>query len=232
MTPPVPAWDGQDIRDLLALDEIATNTFRTRYGDANAHGRAYGGQILAQALAAAARTVPVGRVATAMQFMFLQGTLHDQAVDLVVTLLQDGKRFSARHVRGIQGGGRLVFDAQVSYSIPIDAPAHAVAADFGPGEPESLPTIGDLPPDWASAVAGSVGYQLALKDVLDFRLVAPPPRLRLDAADARLRFWVCQTRVICTRPRSPTCRTGGSTTLRSVPTRTTRSKWAGCTSPA
>lgn len=187
---PVPAWNGRDLRDLIALDEVGPSTFRTRCGDANAHGRAYGGQILAQALTAAARTVPAGRACTAMQFMFLQGTLWDEALDLQVSALQDGKRFSARHVRGVQAGGRFVLDAQLSFAVPIDAPGHGAPPRVPLEDPETLPTVDRLPPDWSAAVERSVGFPFTLKDSIDFRFAAPPPQLRLALPEPRLRFWL------------------------------------------
>ena len=104
---PVPAWDGRSLADLMALDASGETSLRTRCGDANAHGRSYGGQILGQALIAAARTAPAGRACTAMQFMFPQGTLWDQALDLQVTPLQGGKRCTSRHVRGVQRESRF-----------------------------------------------------------------------------------------------------------------------------
>lgn len=123
----LPAWDGRDLAELLALDAIGDGRFRNRFGDANAQDRAYGGQILGQALLAAARTVASGRAFTVMQSLFLQGTLHERAIDLEVESLQDGKRFSSRHVRGTRQGGRTVLDAQVSFALPMDAPAHEIA---------------------------------------------------------------------------------------------------------
>ena len=176
--------------DLMALDAVAPGTFRTRCGDANTHGRAYGGQILGQALMAAARTAPPGRACTAMQFMFLQGTLWDEALDLVVTPLQDGKRFATRHVRGVQRGERLVLDAQVSFALPIDAPTHAAPPAFELGDPELLPEACELPPSWSAALRRAVGYELGIKPLLDFRLPEPPPLLRLSLPEPRLRFWV------------------------------------------
>lgn len=81
--------------------------YRNRLGDANENRRSYGGQLLAQALMAASQEVPPDRPVTAMQFLFLQSALHEQPLDLQVSDLQDGKRFSSRHVRGTQpGGGR------------------------------------------------------------------------------------------------------------------------------
>lgn len=187
---PIPAWDGRSLADLMALDANGATTFRTRCGDANAHGRAYGGQILGQALMAAARTVPEDRACTAMQFMFLQGTLWDEALDLEVTPLQDGKRFSSRHVRGVQRLSRFVLDAQLSFAVSIDAPEHGTPPTAALEDPETLPAAAEFPPEWAAAVQRAVGYEIASTPAIDFRFAAPPERLRLTLPEPRIRFWV------------------------------------------
>lgn len=224
----VPAWDGEDMADLLALQAMppaspappaasttvanaaeaaavvtgaspgpAPSVFRTCCGDANAHGRSYGGQILAQAVMAAARTVPAGaadappRAPSMMQFLFLQGTLHAQAVDLVVTPLQDGRRFSSRHVRGVQGAGRVVLDAQVSFAHALPAPAHGAPPAFAATEdPERLPSLADLPAAWGPEVQRAGGYTFQTKPAIDFRLAEARDGLRLDTREPRLRFWL------------------------------------------
>ena len=186
----IPAWNGLDLAELMALNAVAPHVFRTRCGDANTHGRAYGGQILGQALMAAARSAPPDRPCTAMQFMFLQGTLHDEALDLHVTPLQDGKRFSSRHVRGVQRGERNVLDAQVSFAVPIAAPAHGAPPAVALEDPDRLPGVEAFPREWAQAVERAIGYQLRVKPVLDFRFAAPPDGLRLELPTPRLRFWV------------------------------------------
>lgn len=202
------AWDGADIAELLQMHTVGgpegarsgARTFRTRCGDANAHGRAYGGQILAQAVMAAARTVPrspeaaVPRAPSMLQFLFLRGTLHAEPIDLTVTPLQDGKRFSSRHVRGVQGQGRAVLDAQVTFAQPMPAPSHGAPAPFGPEEdPERLPGLADLPAAWGRTVQRAGGYTFNTKPAIDFRLaVVPsgPNALLLDPREPRLRFWV------------------------------------------
>lgn len=187
---PQPAWDGRDFASLMALDAVGPGTFRTRCGDANAHGRAFGGQILGQALMAAALTAPSGRTCTAMQFLFLQGTVWDEALDLAVTPLQDGKRFASRHVSGVQRGDRRVLDAQVSFAVPIDAPAHAAPPSVALEDPETLPPAAELPAAWSAEVRRALGYEIGVKPLLDFRIAAPPPYLRLELPEPRLRFWV------------------------------------------
>jgi acyl-CoA thioesterase-2 len=187
----VPAWDGRELTELLALDAAGPMGFVSRCGDANAHGRAYGGQILAQSLVAAARTVDTGRAPTMMQFLFLQGTKWDQAIRFDVTALQDGKRFSSRHVRGLQGSARWVLDAQVSFAVAMPAPEHGAPPAFAADEdPERLPSLADLPAAWGERIERTLGYSFDVKDVVDFRLADVPQGMQLDEALPRMRFWV------------------------------------------
>lgn len=187
----VPIWDGRDLCDLLALAPEGNDRFATRYSDPNANGRAYGGQILAQALMAAGATVPRDRFPTAIQFMFLQGTLVDEAVVMDVRKLQDGKRFSSRHVSGSQAGGsRLVLDGQFTFATPISGPAHHIAPTDPLPDPQSQPEPRDLPLAWREALRDALGYLIDVREVLDFRLNDPPPRLIPDAKTPRFRFWM------------------------------------------
>lgn len=188
----VPAWDGVDLAELLSLAPAGAMRFRNRLGDANAHDRAYGGQILGQALMAAAQTVAADRVPTMMQFLFLQGTLHRQAVELDVTALQDGKRFSSRHVRGTQPGGRVVLDAQVSFAVPWPAPGHMAPAEHAARveDPQQLPTLAALPPAWSADLQRSVGYAFDPGAVVDLRFADPAPGLQLALPEPRIRFWL------------------------------------------
>ena len=207
----VPAWGGEDLAELLTLEPLEPQSptrFRNRCGDRNAHDRTYGGQVLAQALMAAAHDVPAGRAATMMQFLFLQGALHREAIQFDVTALQDGKRFSSRHVRGSQSGGRLIFDAQVSFAVPLAAPAHA--APIEPlallETPENLPRLSDLPAAWGTEVTRALGYGLIDKPVVDFRLsIVPdaldrPNALCLSLPEPRLRFWLKASRALPDAP--------------------------------
>jgi acyl-CoA thioesterase len=122
---PRTAWNALHLEELLTLDAAGEGRWRSRHGDANRNGRSYGGQLLGQAMMAALMDVPAGRAATMMQFLFLQGAMPEEAVDFQVTALQEGKRFSSRHVRGRQGKGRTVLDAQVTCALPLAAPTHA-----------------------------------------------------------------------------------------------------------
>lgn len=196
----VPAWGGDDLAELLALEPLSLEPqsptrFRNRCGDRNAHDRTFGGQVLAQALMAASHDVPAGRPATMMQFLFLQGALHREAIEFEVTALQDGKRFSSRHVRGSQSGGRFIFDAQVSFAGPLAAPSHAAPVEPLAllEAPENLPRLSELPVAWGTEVTRALGYALADKPAVDLRLPAVlgvRNGLCLSLPEPRLRFWL------------------------------------------
>jgi acyl-CoA thioesterase-2 len=147
---------------------------------------------------AAARTVPAGRAPTAMQLLFLQGARHHDAIGFDVTALQDGKRYTSRHVRGAQSDGRLVCDAQVTFAVALPAPAHAAPVDPAALRevPDDLPRLSDLPRDWANEILRALSYDLIDKAAVDFRLPAAAEGLRLDLPEPRLRFWLKASRTL------------------------------------
>ena len=183
-------WRQIELRELLTLDAAGPGAWRSRFGDPNLNGRSYGGQLLGQALAAALGGVPEGRRPTMMQFLFLQGAVPDEPIEFAVTPLQDGKRFSSRHVRGAQLG-RYVLDAQVTCAVDLDAPAHGQPTTAPPGErPESLGALDDVPLPLRKAIAAFGGYSDDRKPALEFRI--PDASRQLDPATAgpHLRFWM------------------------------------------
>ena len=62
---PPPA--AQHLREVLELEQLDTNLFRSRINQENANRSLFGGQILGQGLKAAALTVEAGRQAHSLQ---------------------------------------------------------------------------------------------------------------------------------------------------------------------
>ena len=186
-------WDGGDVAALLDLAEVAPGRFRNRLAEANEHGRIYGGQLLGQALAAAARTTPGDRSATYLQFLFAAGGAPEQPVDFEVVALQDGKRFSSRHVRGAQAGGRVVCDASVTFARSFEAPSHAAAAPADCGlahDPETLPGLADIDDPRARHVERTIVYVYREHSAIDLRLPFVEDVLRGDPEGPRVRFFI------------------------------------------
>ncbi|MGE0097173.1 MAG: acyl-CoA thioesterase [Hydrogenophaga sp.] len=188
---PISPWNELDIPELLALDAVGPGRWRTRHGDANLNGRSYGGQLLGQALMAGLMDVPAQREPTMMQFLFLQGAMPQDSVELQVTELQEGKRFSSRHVRGHQDNGRLVLDAQVTCAVPMDSPTHGKPSAAPPGEcPEDLATLDDVDPALMRGIRRLGGYSEDRKPSIEFRIPDPGRQLAPQTMDGRFRFWM------------------------------------------
>ncbi|MFA7556259.1 MAG: acyl-CoA thioesterase domain-containing protein [Hydrogenophaga sp.] len=184
-------WNERNIEHLLGLTGVGPGCWRTRHGDANLNGRSYGGQLLAQAFMAGMMDVPTDRVPTMMQFLFLQGAMPQEALDLRVTPLQDGKRFSSRHVRGSQGNGRVILDAQVTCALPLEAPSHDSPSSAPAGErPEDLVPFHDVDPALLRGIQRLGGYSEDHKPSIEFRIPDPQRQLSPATMDGRFRFWM------------------------------------------
>ncbi len=197
----LPPWNPNDLPALLRLHALGPGRFQNRHGDANSSRRGYGGQVLGQALMAAAQTVDAARGAASMQFMFLRGVIPEQPVEFVVSSLQEGKRFSSRKVQGTQreggagggaGGGqveRIVFDAQISFALPLRSPEHEEPSAATETRPDELPPV----PAPGSALDASLsrlnGYTLRGKACLDLRIPDIEQQLSLHNPSRRFRFW-------------------------------------------
>jgi acyl-CoA thioesterase-2 len=95
-----------DLIRLLDLEKIEENIFRGQ-NPADAAVRVFGGQVLAQALVAAARTAPEGRRCHSLHAYFLRAG--DPAIPILyeVDRSRDGGSFSVRRVVAIQHGAQI-----------------------------------------------------------------------------------------------------------------------------
>ena len=188
-------WNEHNIEHLVALSDIGPGCWRTRHGDANLNGRSYGGQLLAQAFMAGMMDVSADRVPTMMQFLFLQGAMPQEPLDLRVTALQEGKRFSSRHVRGSQGNGRVILDAQVTCALQLEAPSHGSSSSAPVGErPEDLAQLHDVDPALLRGLQRLGGYSEDHKPSIEFRIPDPERQFSAATMDRKFRFWIRPTR--------------------------------------
>jgi acyl-CoA thioesterase II len=106
--------------------------------------RSYGGQFVAQSLAAAYRTVEADRMPTNMHLQFLRGGEAGDPVDYAVTRVFDGRTAAARRVDSHQNG-RLLTTATVSFAIDLPGPEHGQRPPV-PDDPDALPRTGPAGP--------------------------------------------------------------------------------------
>jgi acyl-CoA thioesterase II len=106
--------------------------------------RAYGGQFVAQSLAAAAHTVDSDRLPTNMHLQFLRGGEAGDPVEYTVTRVFDGRTAAARRVESWQDG-RLLTTATVSFAVDLPGPSHGQRSST-PEAAEALPRTGPAGP--------------------------------------------------------------------------------------
>ncbi len=189
----LPEWDGRDVGDLLGLTRMSDSRFRSQYAETNEHGRIYGGQILGQALSAASETVSKDRIASCLQLVFAAGGLPDQAIDFEVQTLQEGKRFSARNVRGPQQNGRIVCDASVTLAKALESPAHESPplADCGlHRDPVDCPALEEINRPGVRDVERTLNYMYRPHRAIDMRAPFAEDLLPGSTGEPRMRFWI------------------------------------------
>lgn len=124
-----------DLLQLLDLEPIEVNIYRGRNRDIGS-GRVFGGQVLAQGLVAAQRTVEQERIAHSVHgYFILPGDLGAPII-YFVDRLRDGKSFTTRRVTAIQHG-RAIFNMSASFHVQEDGLEHQLPMPSVP-EPESL----------------------------------------------------------------------------------------------
>jgi len=101
-------------------------------------GRIFGGQVLAQALAAASKTVPADRPPHSFHGYFLRAGDPAVPIELEVDRLRDGRSFTARRVHAIQHG-RPILSMIASFQEPAAGLDHQIPMPDVP-RPDQLPS--------------------------------------------------------------------------------------------
>jgi len=145
---------GSDFEQLLStldLHRVDDNTF-TGSHPAKTPVRTFGGQLMAQSLVAASRTVNTGLPAAALSVTFINGGDPKSDIEYHVVNLRDERRFANRRVDAMQGGN-LLASAMVSYLSGGRGLEHGVDAPEV-AEPETLPPIAERLRGYEKTVPG------------------------------------------------------------------------------
>ena len=126
-----------ELVDVLDLERIDENLFRGQ-NSTDANFRLFGGQVIAQALVAASRTVDTDRPAHSLHAYFMRPGAVDVPVIYQVERDRDGSSFSTRRVVAIQNG-KPILNAALSFQIEETGFEHQFDMPDVPG-PETLLT--------------------------------------------------------------------------------------------
>jgi acyl-CoA thioesterase-2 len=148
---PTPSADEQDaLEGLLAVLDLTPDAGGdpdTFVGQSQPQpwGWVYGGQVLAQSLAAAQRTVDAAELGVrpvhSMHGYFLRAGDSNEPITFAVERLRDGRSFSARRVHALQFG-RPILSMIASFQAPSGGLEHQLPMPDVPA-PEDLPSIAE-----------------------------------------------------------------------------------------
>ena len=160
----------QDLLGLLDLEPLEHNIYRGRNRDIGT-GRVFGGQVLAQSLVAAQRTVEEQRVAHSLHGYFILPGDIEAPIVYFVDRLRDGKSFTTRRVTAIQHG-RAIFNLSASFHVLEDGPEHQFEMPHAP-PPEDVRSELELIRARADAIPDELRTVLTQDRPIDFRPIAP-----------------------------------------------------------
>ncbi|MFM5968897.1 MAG: acyl-CoA thioesterase [Micrococcales bacterium] len=138
------------------------------------HGRVYGGQVLAQCVVAATRTVE-GRSIHSLHGYFLRAGDINFPITFSVDRLRDGRSFSTRRVQAFQKG-EPIFSMIASFQTEDAGLDHQVEMPSDLPSPESLPSAAEL----VGAVDHPVAQFWAKARPFDIRHVGSPIYFKVE----------------------------------------------------
>lgn len=157
-----------DLLKLLDLEPLEHNIYRG-YNHEIGSGRVFGGQVLAQALVAARRTVEEPRESHSLHGYFILPGDVDAPIVYFVDRLRDGKSFTTRRVTGIQHG-EAIFSMTASFHRAEKGEEHFAPMPDAP-DPESLVPELELVRDIADRIPARLREVLTRDRPIDFRPV-------------------------------------------------------------
>ncbi|HQT99441.1 MAG TPA: acyl-CoA thioesterase II [Acidimicrobiales bacterium] len=168
--------------ELLDLETIEVNTYRGRHPEEERQ-RTFGGQVAAQALMAAGRTVEHGRVHSLHSYFLRPG---DPTTPILyeVDRIRDGRSFTTRRVVAIQHG-RAIYNMQASFHDDEVSLEHQIAMPEVPGPDTIAPLL-----ERVQAEFGDVDEWFKRQHPIDQRFIGEVPWSPKRAKEPYQRLWI------------------------------------------
>lgn len=176
-----------DLIDQLGLEKIEENLFRGQSQDLG-WGQVFGGQVLGQALSAAAQTVPEGRSVHSLHGYFLLTGDVSRPIVYDVDRIRDGGSFTTRRVVAIQKG-RAIFSMSASFQKSEDGLSHQDEMPDVEG-PDGLMSQWELSRLVADQIPESMRDRFTAEAPIERRPVNPMNYLAPDAREPHAAVWM------------------------------------------
>lgn len=184
------SFSAADLVALLDLEPLEHNIYRGQNRDIGTR-RIYGGQVLAQALVAAQRTVDDDRPVHSMHGYFILAGDLSVPVVYFVDRLRDGGSFTTRRVTAIQHG-QAIFNLAASFHRHEEGLSHQLEMPDVPPPEEVRPEL-DVIRARADEIPEGLRPILTQDRPLDFRPVGDEDPFDTSVREARRAMWVKTT---------------------------------------
>jgi acyl-CoA thioesterase-2 len=172
---------------ILDLEPLEVNLFRG-VSPNNGWQRVYGGQVLAQALVAAARTVDTDRMAHSLHGYFLLAGDPASPIVYDVERIRDGGSFNTRRVKAIQHG-RAIFSMSVSFHKSEDSYDHQIPMPGAPA-PEAVPDAREFMDQLIDKLPDNMRRYWSRERPIDMRIVDAGRYLNRESKAPVQQVWI------------------------------------------
>ncbi len=172
---------------LLELEALEVNLFRGLSPHEDRQ-RVFGGQVAAQALVAAGRTVGDDRPVHSLHAYFLRPGDPNVPIVYEVDRIRDGRSFTTRRVVAIQHG-RAIFNLAASFQIVEQGPDHQMPMPSVP-DPDELPTWQQRVEPYLDRLGPDLAQWLVRERPIDSRPVDDPRWLDPTPREPEQDVWI------------------------------------------
>src|SRR5262245_40819512 len=175
-----------DLVSLLRPERLDRDLFRGRSQDLG-WGAIFGGQVVGQALSAAAQTVGGGRTVHSLHGYFMRAGDVRGSIVYQIDRLRDGKSFTTRRVVAVQEG-EAIFSLEASFQTEEDGLDHQDPMPEVPA-PETLRSERDLGLELSAQLPPPLVARATAERPIEIRPVEVRDPLHPSATAPRRRAW-------------------------------------------
>ena len=179
--------NSKELIALLNLKEIKNNVFSGKSITIGSP-HVFGGQVLAQAVNAAYRTIKENRFINSLHAYFLEAGDLTIPINYHVEEVRDGGSFSTRRVTAKQND-KTIFILAASFHKVEEGFEHQLAIDSDIKQPEELLSWEDLVSQFGDFLPKSLKYFLSIERPIDFKPVRIPNPLEPENLPAKEEIW-------------------------------------------
>ncbi len=177
----------RELLDVLILEDVGNNNFSGISKDIGSPN-VFGGQVLAQALNAAYRTINNSRVLHSLHSYFLEAGDLELPITYNVQEMRDGGSFSTRRVTATQAD-KTIFILACSFHKKEEGYEHQLPMKANIKQPEELMSWNDMLYQFGDFLPKKLKAFLSIERPIDFKPVQVPNPLEKKDLPPRLEVW-------------------------------------------